>query len=542
MNLRKIISKVVTTALIVTTVGVVQPAKAYAEDVQFEKVIVNGTSEWAAGEDFSARFTVASDPVRQLSYEYALYDDSTDTRVFHSTENQKYKLDKTKSYRLEVYVSGSYGDNEQIYFDGVNDVKLNGFKLYHQSGSISDSYWTYGPEGGSIYLVKKLKYVDFLDTFMMDDNYIDVGSVLISGTDKWKDGEKFDASGYTVSSTLNRKLALTVRLYDDGVLVYDSETKKTPVTLDKNKVYRRDIFIHYDTDDRPAIGAVSKVFINGVEYEYDVIDMNFSIMVQSELRFHKAAGGICYLPDYVPLGVVTVEGQTEWNDKDVFAPKFVVTTSEGITLEQHIRLYKDGKCVYDSDSPKDYVIEEGKTYEIQFLFTAKDSDDPTDGLTLSEPDAVLVNGKSNKNFRCTDMNYTLLFTETFVAGKAKPVEVKPTTDTKKDDAKKDQPKVTAKKTQEVKIKVKAKTIKAKKAKKNLKIKKVFTIKGAQGTVSYQINKAKLKKQFKINKKGIITLKKKLKKGTYKVKVKVIVAGNNEYEDFSKVVTVKIKVK
>ncbi|HAH18895.1 MAG TPA: hypothetical protein DCL29_07820, partial [Eubacterium sp.] len=89
---------------------------------------------------------------------------------------------------------------------------------------------------------------------------------------------------------------------------------------------------------------------------------------------------------------------------------------------------------------------------------------------------------------------------------------------------------------------KAKTIKAKKAKKNLKIKKVFTIKGAQGTVSYQINKAKLKKQFKINKKGIITLKKKLKKGTYKVKVKVIVAGNDEYEEFSKVVTVKIKVK
>ena len=69
---------------------------------------------------------------------------------------------------------------------------------------------------------------------------------------------------------------------------------------------------------------------------------------------------------------------------------------------------------------------------------------------------------------------------------------------------------------------------------------------AQGTVTYKlisVKKAKYKKYFKISTKtGKITVKKKLKKGTYKVKVQVTASGNANYESTKKVVTVKIKIK
>lgn len=58
-----------------------------------------------------------------------------------------------------------------------------------------------------------------------------------------------------------------------------------------------------------------------------------------------------------------------------------------------------------------------------------------------------------------------------------------------------------------------------------------------------MTKAKFKKYFKVNaKNGNITVKKKIKKGTYKVKIKVTAAGNAGFKPGTKTVTVKIKVK
>ncbi len=98
------------------------------------------------------------------------------------------------------------------------------------------------------------------------------------------------------------------------------------------------------------------------------------------------------------------------------------------------------------------------------------------------------------------------------------------------------------------LKVKAKTVKVKFSKlkkkaQKLKITKAvkFTKKG-QGTMTYK--KAKGDKKIKINKKtGKITIKKGLKKGTYKVKVKISAAGNINYlASAVNTVTFKIKVK
>ena len=94
--------------------------------------------------------------------------------------------------------------------------------------------------------------------------------------------------------------------------------------------------------------------------------------------------------------------------------------------------------------------------------------------------------------------------------------------------------------------VKLKASKVKKKKQTIKAVNAFTVGNAQGAVTYKllsVKKAKFKKYFKVNAKtGTITVKKKLKKGTYTVKVQVTAAGNANYGSAKKVVTVKIKIK
>lgn len=94
--------------------------------------------------------------------------------------------------------------------------------------------------------------------------------------------------------------------------------------------------------------------------------------------------------------------------------------------------------------------------------------------------------------------------------------------------------------------VKIKAAALKKKAQVIKRAKAISVKNAKGGVSYKlvgVNKSKYKKFFKVNSKnGNITIKKKLKKGTYKVKIKVTAAGNSNYKKMSKNVTVKVIVK
>ena len=93
--------------------------------------------------------------------------------------------------------------------------------------------------------------------------------------------------------------------------------------------------------------------------------------------------------------------------------------------------------------------------------------------------------------------------------------------------------------------VKAKAAKVKKSKvkkkaQKIAAKKVMTVSKAQGKVTYA--KVSGNKKLTIAKNGTVTVKKKTKKGTYKMKVKVTAAGNANYNAGSKVVTVQVKVK
>ena len=99
-------------------------------------------------------------------------------------------------------------------------------------------------------------------------------------------------------------------------------------------------------------------------------------------------------------------------------------------------------------------------------------------------------------------------------------------------------------------KVSVKYSKLRKKTQKLKVNKMMVFRNqGQGAKSFKLSSAKkgkksYKKYFKINKKtGQLKIKKKLKKGTYKVKIKVRAAGSEKYNPSSwKTVTVKIKVK
>jgi hypothetical protein len=87
------------------------------------------------------------------------------------------------------------------------------------------------------------------------------------------------------------------------------------------------------------------------------------------------------------------------------------------------------------------------------------------------------------------------------------------------------------------LKAKGRTVKVsykklKKKNQTVKRSKAIRLSGAKGTVTYA--KAGGNKKIRINKKtGKITIKKKLKKGTYKLKVKVKAAGTSKYKDATK---------
>ena len=94
-----------------------------------------------------------------------------------------------------------------------------------------------------------------------------------------------------------------------------------------------------------------------------------------------------------------------------------------------------------------------------------------------------------------------------------------------------------------KVTVKKKSYTAKTKKKTtLKAKALYTVKNKKGIVTYKKYNKVGKSKITVSKAGTITVKKGLKKGTYKVKVKVTTAATSKYTACYKIVTVTIKVK
>ena len=99
------------------------------------------------------------------------------------------------------------------------------------------------------------------------------------------------------------------------------------------------------------------------------------------------------------------------------------------------------------------------------------------------------------------------------------------------------------------VTAKAKSVKAKKLKKKSKTIKPISVKGAAGKVTFKLLKVsakkkllkQAKKKIKLAAGGKLRLGKKLKKGTYKVTVRVDAEGDAAFKPATRTVTIKIKV-
>lgn len=105
--------------------------------------------------------------------------------------------------------------------------------------------------------------------------------------------------------------------------------------------------------------------------------------------------------------------------------------------------------------------------------------------------------------------------------------------------------VLAKKANPMKVKATTKTVKVKNLKKKALTVAPLKVTSAKGKLKYKLvsGNAKSKKALKLNtKNGKVTVKKKTKKGTYKLKVKVTAAGTTAFKPLSKTVNITVKVR
>jgi hypothetical protein len=150
---------------------------------------------------------------------------------------------------------------------------------------------------------------------------------------------------------------------------------------------------------------------------------------------------------------------------------------------------------------------------------------------VSKTETIAATGHSwNAGTVTKAATYTATGVKTYTCTKCKATK----TETIAKKKKKDNPlKVSA-------VKATVKYSKLKKKNQTLKVEKVLKVTKAKGTVTYK--KTDGNKKITIDKKsGKVTVKKGLKKGTYKVKIKVTAAGTTSYKSAYKTVTVKVVV-
>lgn len=183
--------------------------------------------------------------------------------------------------------------------------------------------------------------------------------------------------------------------------------------------------------------------------------------------------------------------------------------------------YRNDICWKDNTTnsymnPENDVFKAGHQYFVAVYLTAKD------GFEFSYDTTATLNGQ-NADIEMDGDQLIVKYTfETITS--ANTLSVKP-------------------KTAKVKYK------KLRKKKQTVSRSKVMTVSNPQGNVKYSLvtvkrgKSKKYKKYFKINATtGNVSIKKKLRKGTYKITCKVTAGGNESYKSATKTVTFKIKVK
>ncbi len=319
--------------------------------------------------------------------------------------------------------------------------------------------------------------------------------------------------------------------FPPGALYY-SENKN-------NQIYRNDIRWQDKTDNNKILDPDSAVFETGHEYDvyiYLTAKAGYKFSENTKCTLNGNEATLNFLNgDGDTLGIVytfkTVLTEISSVSVTLNAPVagakpeytavlpsgancYVETQATGTYVRNGIK-WRDMSTSTDLDPDSDEFAV-GHLYEVSFYLSAKDD------YTISNNITVQINGQT-----ATARFYfgNLLVSYTFPAlTSVNTLSVTP-------------------KTAKVKYK------KLKKKKQTVARSKVMNVQYAQGKVTYKLTgvkrgkSKKYKKYFKINSTtGNVTIKKKLKKGTYKVTCVVTAAGDSNYKAGTKTVTFTIKVK
>ena len=200
----------------------------------------------------------------------------------------------------------------------------------------------------------------------------------------------------------------------------------------------------------------------------------------------------------------------------------------GTSLEAEYTYYTDAAC---TDALAEAPVQAG-TYYVKASIASVGLASNTAVLTIKDPqtpgDEDTPAEDENKPEVKPDQNMDIDQTETAPA--AEPAK----------DTPKSKPAAVKKTAQKIKVTTKSKKLKWSKLNKQ---KLTFKIKAAaSGKGKLTFKKVKGNKKITVSKAGKVTVKKGLKKGTYKVRVKVSAAAKGNYKKAAKTVTVKVVVK
>ena len=574
MKKSKVMSFLMMFVLVVTSVAapILNDTSAKAATIDLGKIQITGQSDWQDGEVFNPTYRIQSDNYASSKFDTAVaISDENDIQLYNSNVNSSatVKVSKSKTYYvyLWIYLSDSDypGTISSMYLNEnkVQDNSLDGYSLVNDATTIQ--------------VRQKLVYAPQTDTLQLSCmEELLLGDVTIDGPESWNVGDTFDCSAYTVKSSKVKKLSVFYRLTDKdtNTVVYDSDepSKYSSFKFAKGTTYNWNIYIKLDNSDEYEnyywIRNYDSVKLNGRTVEAGIIEDGNCLRISKELKFTVATGKVSEKLDDLELGVVTVKGKTEYNSDEPVGGVYTATSSRGILLETSYRISNlAGKTIYDSAEPAYVVLKKGESYKLNLFIWIRDSED--DDHWIKGCSAVIMDS-ADYEFSIIDDSNVIEVSKTFVAKEAERTDENKTEETeteksgsesgsqannatiieekgsssgqKASTSSSNGSKTENKKNQPINIKVKTKKIS--KGKKGLTLKKLISVKNAVGTVKYKLTKVnKAKSSFKVDSKtGAIKIKKKLKKGTYKLTITVTAAGTEEYKKYTKKVTVKIKVK
>ena len=450
-------------------------------------------------------------------------DDITKTYVFQNGQDANvtkapYSYENKENILALEYHSRSWDNSEnRVYREGDT------------TGIYTMSKWYRGEDPTDIfYKVTKYLYVAKYDAYVEDNEAL-------------KDHPKSNNYGeleYTPEEW-DEQTEFSLRTVTSGeaesIVVYsaDDTNRENPLyysrikrTSDPQGNYEYHGYTSYDINDNITFDGyeISRILSDSVSGAYVTDDTFESILItKDELENSTEWIPVCYekltWSGYFNRGYSSVM-------KDSSGKKYVVNYS--------------GEVFTFSD---DYTFDIGdKTYYLLTATNAVSADDLTESIiTVTEEGLYTYTINGNAFVYTGDGIHTHYWDNGVVTKKATPTAtgVKTYTCTLCGKTKTEIIAKTAKYANT--LTAKGNTVTVKKNKKAvIKKAKAFTIKNAKGTVTFK--KSKGDKKITVAKNGNITVKKGLKKGTYKVKIKVSASGNAKYKAAVKTVTVTIRVK